>query len=53
MIDSWVENKVLVMFGTGDGTLQAPGVKLNVGKHPYERVRSADVNEDGNKPPTS
>ena len=36
------------MFGNGDGTFQTPGVKLDVGKHPYERLRSADVNEDGN-----
>jgi hypothetical protein len=48
VIDSWAENKVLLMFGNGDGTFQTPGVKLDVGKHPYERLRTADVNEDGN-----
>ncbi len=48
VIDSWAENKVLLMFGNGDGTFQTAGVKLDVGKRPYERLRSADVNEDGN-----
>jgi len=40
-IDSWAENKVLVMFGKGDGTFQIPGVKFDVGKMPYQRLRSA------------
>ena len=47
-IDSWAENKVLVLSGKGDGTFQTPGVKLDVGKMPYQRLRSADLNEDGN-----
>src|SRR5438034_2633223 len=46
-IDSWVENEVLVMFGKGDGAFQTPGTKFEVGKMPYQRLRSADVNEDG------
>src|SRR5947199_855267 len=46
-IDSWAENKVLVMFGKGDGVFQTPGVKFDVGKMPYQRLRTADVNEDG------
>jgi hypothetical protein len=46
-IDSWAENKVLVMFGNGDGTFQTAGVKFDVGKRPYERLRTADLNEDG------
>ncbi|HEY2867337.1 MAG TPA: VCBS repeat-containing protein [Pyrinomonadaceae bacterium] len=47
-IDSWAENKVLVLSGKGDGTVQGPGVKFDVGKMPYQRLRVADVNEDGN-----
>lgn len=47
-IDSWVENKVLVLFGKGDGTFQVPGAKFDVGQMPYQRLRSADVDEDGN-----
>ncbi|PYS66300.1 MAG: hypothetical protein DMF74_01465 [Acidobacteria bacterium] len=46
-IDSWAENKMLVIFGKGDGTFQTPGVKFDVGKMPYQRLRTADVNEDG------
>ena len=47
-IDSWAENKVLVMFGNSDGTFQTPGTKFDVGKMPYQRLRTADVNGDGN-----
>ena len=47
-MDSWGENKVLVMFGRNDGTFQTPGTKFDVGKMPYQRLRAADINEDGN-----
>src|SRR5438093_3205968 len=47
-IDSWAENKMLVIFGRGDGAFQTPGVKFDVGKMPYQRLRTADINEDGN-----
>src|SRR2546423_8252698 len=47
-IDSWAENTMLVIFGKGDGTFQTPGVKFDVGRWPYQRLRTADVNEDGN-----
>ena len=47
-IDSWAENKVLVLFGKGDGGFQTPGVKFDVGKMPYQRLRTADLDEDGN-----
>lgn len=47
-IDSWGENKVLVLFGNGDGSFKNPGVKFDVGNAPYERLRAADLNEDGN-----
>ena len=47
-IDSWAENKVLVLYGKGDGTFQSVGIKFDVGKMPYQRLRAADVNEDGN-----
>ena len=29
-VDSWGENKVLVLFAKGDGTFQNPGVKFDV-----------------------
>jgi FG-GAP-like repeat len=47
-VDSWAESKVLVLFGKGDGTFQSPGMKFDVGKMPYQRLRTADMNEDGN-----
>jgi hypothetical protein len=47
-VDSWGENKVLVLFGKGDGTFQSPGVKFDVGQMPYHRLRAADLNADGN-----
>jgi len=47
-VDSWGENKVLVLFGKGDGTIQSPGVKFDVGRMPYHRLRTADLNADGN-----
>jgi hypothetical protein len=47
-IDSWAENKVLLLFGKGDGTFQMPGMKFDVGERPYQRLRTADVNGDGN-----
>ena len=46
-VDSWAENKVLVVFGNGDGSFRAPGIKIEVGKMPYHRLRTADFNEDG------
>jgi hypothetical protein len=47
-IDSWGENKVLLLFGKGAGTFQSPGAKVEVGKMPYQRLRTADINHDGN-----
>jgi len=47
VIDSWAENKLLVLYGNGDGTFAPKGVKFDVGKWPYQRVRSADMNGDG------
>src|SRR5205823_13202391 len=47
-VDSWAENKVLVILGKGDGTFQTPGMKIGTGKMPYHRLRTADLNRDGN-----
>jgi hypothetical protein len=47
VVDSWGEDKVLVMMGNGDGTFRTPGSKFRVGQAPYERLRTADLNEDG------
>src|SRR4030095_78402 len=34
-VDTWGENKILVLFGKGDGTFQTPGVQFDVGQMPY------------------
>jgi hypothetical protein len=46
--DSWGENRVTVVFGNGSGGFSSPGSQFAVGKRPYQRVRVADVNADGN-----
>jgi hypothetical protein len=46
--ESWGENKVTVVFGDGRGGFASPGVQFGVGKMPYQRLRVADVNLDGN-----
>jgi hypothetical protein len=46
-VDSWGENRVLVMVGNGDGTFRRPGTKFIVGEAPYQRLRAADLNGDG------
>ncbi|HET6256581.1 MAG TPA: VCBS repeat-containing protein [Puia sp.] len=44
--DDWAENKVSVIFG--DSTLNfGHQTFYPVGKHPYQRLRTADVDQDG------
>jgi len=45
--DSWAEDRLVVLFGDGKGGFAAPGTYVAVGKHPYQRVRVADLNHDG------
>jgi hypothetical protein len=45
--DSWGENKVTVLFGDGKGGFTSPGTTFDVGPHPYQRVRAADLSGDG------
>ncbi len=47
VIDSWADNRVLLLLGDGGGNLIVPGQFFAVGKRPYQRLRSADFNEDG------
>jgi hypothetical protein len=47
VIDDWGNNRVTVVFGDGNGNFASPGVSFAVGQMPYQRVRVADVNEDG------
>src|ERR1019366_1422761 len=45
--DSWGNNKIELLLGDGKGGLQTPGRFFPVGRRPYERLRSADFNNDG------
>ncbi len=45
--DSWAEDRLVILFGDGKGRFATPGTYVAVGKHPYQRVRVADLNGDG------
>jgi hypothetical protein len=47
VIDSWADDRVLLLLGDGAGNLIGPGQFFSVGKRPYQRLRSADFNKDG------
>jgi len=46
--DSWGDNQILMLLGDGAGNLILPGRLFATGKRPYQRLRSADFNKDGN-----
>jgi hypothetical protein len=46
--DSWGHDEILMIPGDGDGNLILPGKPFHTGKRPYQRLRSADFNKDGN-----
>jgi hypothetical protein len=45
--DSWAENRLQILFNDGKGGFRQPGTYVAVGKHPYQRIRVADLNGDG------
>jgi FG-GAP-like repeat len=45
--DSWGEDRLELLFGDGKGRFTTPGAYVGVGKHPYQRVRAADLDGDG------
>jgi len=45
--DSWGNDQVEVLFGDGQSLFKTSGVFFKVGKRPYQRLRSADLNGDG------
>ncbi len=47
LTDSWAEDRLVILFGDGDGRFTTPGTYVAVGRHPYQRVRVADLNGDG------
>jgi hypothetical protein len=46
--DNWGHDQILMFLGGGKGNLILPGQAFKTGKRPYERLRSADFNKDGN-----
>jgi hypothetical protein len=45
--DSWADDRLVVLVGDGKGNFATPGTYVAVGKHPYQRIRVADLNGDG------
>jgi len=45
--DSWAEDRLELLFGDGKGSFATPGAYVPVGRHPYQRVRAADLDGDG------
>jgi hypothetical protein len=44
--DSWGRNQIEMLIGDGHGAF-SPGPLIDVGKRPYQRLRTADLNGDG------
>jgi len=45
--DSWQTDQVVILYGDGKGDFKLPGEFLTVGPHPYQRIRVADLDQDG------
>jgi hypothetical protein len=48
LTDSWGNDRLAVLFGNSNHGFNTPVKYLQVGKHPYQRARAADLNNDGN-----
>lgn len=46
--DSWGNNQIEILFGDSINGFKTPGRFFKVGKMPYQRLRAADLNLDGN-----
>jgi len=46
--DSWGNDRIEILFGNSKHGFNTPGKFISVGKHPYQRLRVADLNRDGN-----
>jgi FG-GAP-like repeat/FG-GAP repeat len=45
--DSWGTNQIELLLGKGNGEIDPRAHYFQVGRRPYERLRSADFNKDG------
>src|SRR3569833_2142620 len=48
LTDSWGNNRLAILFGNSSHGFNPATRYLNVGKHPYQRARVADLDKDGN-----
>jgi len=48
LTDSWGNNRLVILFGNNSHEFNTVVKYLQVGKHPYQRARVADLNKDGN-----
>jgi len=46
LTDSWGNNQLAILFGNSRHGFTSPVKYINVGKHPYQRARVADLNKD-------
>lgn len=46
--DSWGNDHIVMLLENNKHGFDSPGTLIQVGKHPYQRLRAADFNKDGN-----
>lgn len=44
--DSWSTDQIEILFGDSARLFRTPGTFFKVGRHPYQRIRAADFNND-------
>jgi hypothetical protein len=47
LTDDWGDDQIAILFGDGKSDFLPTARFLKVGKHPYQRVRTSDLNGDG------
>lgn len=45
--DSWANDQIEILFGDPSSGFKTPGMFFKAGDHPYQRLRAADINQDG------
>lgn len=45
--DSWADDRLEILFNNGTASFPSPGRYLAVGRHPYQRIRVADLDGNG------
>jgi hypothetical protein len=45
--DSWGNNRLEILFANRNSGFDTEGKYINVGKHPYQRLRTADIDKNG------